>query len=90
MSKLRRTWNRYKDNPTSMSLWKTILFAYQCEYLYWTIFNAISIAMTLLQPFLVKILIRYIKNGENEWAQYGVDFIQFENEWWREHLSPER
>ena len=63
--KLETSWNHYKQNPTTMSLWKTIVHAFLCEYIYWGILNAVSISLTLLQPFMVKILIRYIKDGTN-------------------------
>jgi hypothetical protein len=54
--------------------------------------NFISIVLTLLQPFLVDILIKYIKNEQNEWWQpYSKYFIKFpEGSWFAIYFTDNR
>lgn len=78
IKRLNDAWKAKSRIPTKNSLFFAVISCYKYDTLYLMAINLISIILTLLQPFLVDILIQYIKNDPNKWSQlFSKYFIQF-------------
>ena len=68
IKRLNDAWLAKSRNPTKNSLFFAVISCYKDDTIYLMSINLLSIILTLLQPFLVDILIQYIKNEPNQWS----------------------
>ena len=50
---------------------------FKWDLLYWTFLNELKVVITLMQPLLIPMLITYIKDGQNAWEKYDIQFHKF-------------
>lgn len=60
---------------TENGLLKAIIWSYKNKYLYIMFLNSILAILRLSSIFLIKPLVEFIKDGENRWEMYGINFI---------------
>ena len=87
IQKLEKCWQEQLKTPGPNMLTKALFNTYIGELFWLFMLKLIEVALKLLNPYIIRALVEYVKTGENQFSEQ-VPFWEIKNVSWLEWLTP--